>query len=567
MNRSNATTDLDPRPPALFDSTWTPVLGVFEESDKVRTFRVARPREFEFQAGQYLTVDVEAGQRKLESRYSISSAPESKSHLDITVKRRDEASKALHETVGAGSLLSIQAPSGHFVYPAGDGRPLVLIGGGSGCAPLMSMLQHAVVRDPSRQLTYLASIRTAKDVCFRRELNVLARHPRVRIGLTLTREGRHPGYLSGRIDGKLLARTSPSLPDSLFCIAGPPAMVAEMEHLLAGFGVPAGQIRSETFEAWADDHDEGQVAVVSRSRFASRRPDITDSDEEAAARARRVPLREEEIEWRIDDLREARTDRMYRPRLVEAKPSPSLPEPDPEPEASGATDLDTTLSRRVLRFPKVIREVLRFRRGERLLHWSLAIPFLTCFATGLSMKFLYTLHPDGISRDVLAFLHRVGGGSLAVFPTLAVLSNWSDLGHHLYNVKVGWIWTVDDIKWLFLMGPAAVSDRFMLPEQRKFNAAERLNFMMVMVTYPVFITTGVLLWMPGIHFVPWIVHVGVAVAVAPLVCGHVYMALINPGTRVGLSGMISGIVDREWAKHHYTSWYRDHYEEDGSPKQ
>jgi len=44
------------------------------------------------------------------------------------------------------------------------------------------------------------------------------------------------------------------------------------------------------------------------------------------------------------------------------------------------------------------------------------------------------------------------------------------------------------------------------------------------------------------------------------------MALVNPGTRVGLSGMITGHVDREWAKHHYTSWYRDHFEEDGTPK-
>ena len=73
--------------------------------------------------------------------------------------------------------------------------------------------------------------------------------------------------------------------------------------------------------------------------------------------------------------------------------------------------------------------------------------------------------------------------------------------------------------------------------------------------------------MPGIHFLPWVMHFGVALAVTPLIFGHVYMAVINPDTRVGLSGMISGVVDREWAKHHYTRWYRDHYEEDGSPKQ
>jgi hypothetical protein len=47
--------------------------------------------------------------------------------------------------------------------------------------------------------------------------------------------------------------------------------------------------------------------------------------------------------------------------------------------------------------------------------------------------------------------------------------------------------------------------------------------------------------------------------------GHIFMATLNPGTRVGLQGMISGFVDRQWAKHHYRRWYREHYEK-GSPE-
>ncbi len=38
------------------------------------------------------------------------------------------------------------------------------------------------------------------------------------------------------------------------------------------------------------------------------------------------------------------------------------------------------------------------------------------------------------------------------------------------------------------------------------------------------------------------------------------MATINPDTRKGLPGMISGHVDRQWAKHHYTRWYRENFE-------
>jgi len=115
--------------------------------------------------------------------YSISSAPESADHLEISVKRQGTVSSALHATVGVGSLLPVEPPAGRFVYPAGDPRHLVLIAGGIGCTPLMSMLRHAVVRDPERPVTYLLSARTEKDVPFRAEISQLRQsHPQIRVG-------------------------------------------------------------------------------------------------------------------------------------------------------------------------------------------------------------------------------------------------------------------------------------------------------------------------------------------------------------------------------------------------
>ena len=60
----------------------------------------------------------------------------------------------------------------------------------------------------------------------------------------------------------------------------------------------------------------------------------------------------------------------------------------------------------------------------------------------------------------------------------------------------------------------------------------------------------------------WIVHLTMAAIVTPLIGGHMYMAMINRGSRVGLPGMITGFVDRQWATHHYRRWYREHYELD-----
>ena len=72
-----------------------------------------------------------------------------------------------------------------------------------------------------------------------------------------------------------------------------------------------------------------------------------------------------------------------------------------------------------------------------------------------------------------------------------------------------------------------------------------------------FATTGVVLLIPGVHFLTFVAHVGMAVMVTPLMLGHIYMAAVNRDTRVGLSGMLSGQVDRDWARHHYPRWYRE----------
>ena len=50
-----------------------------------------------------------------------------------------------------------------------------------------------------------------------------------------------------------------------------------------------------------------------------------------------------------------------------------------------------------------------------------------------------------------------------------------------------------------------------------------------------------------------------ATVTTPLILKHVFMATVNPDTRVGLSGMISGFVNRHWARHHYRWWYDENF--------
>jgi formate dehydrogenase subunit gamma len=205
---------------------------------------------------------------------------------------------------------------------------------------------------------------------------------------------------------------------------------------------------------------------------------------------------------------------------------------------------------------------LRFLKSERLLHWAIAVPFMLCWVTALVLVFFYNPNPLRPYREVFSIIHRLSGVGLIVLPILAIFRKRSEYKMHLYNIKGAWRWSSNDLKWLALMGLAAVYKRIRLPEQGKFNAAEKVNFMLVMVSCGVFILTGVLIWLQDMAWIAWLVHVSFALLVTPTMLGHMYMATINPETRKGLTGMISGYVDRHWAKHHYALWYRERFEKE-----
>jgi formate dehydrogenase subunit gamma len=211
---------------------------------------------------------------------------------------------------------------------------------------------------------------------------------------------------------------------------------------------------------------------------------------------------------------------------------------------------------------KLSSKILRFRKSERLVHWARAIPFLICFSTALVLVIYYNPDPLRPYRAMFSWIHRISGICLMILPLLVMFKKRGDFRVYFYNIKQAWVWTIEDFKWLCLMGLAAVNKKIKLPEQGKFNAAEKINFMTLMATYPLYILTGIVIWLTDAAFLSWVVHFGMALIATPLIAGHLFMATINPDTRKGLPGMYSGHVDREWAKHHYRSWYREHFEKD-----
>jgi formate dehydrogenase subunit gamma len=205
-------------------------------------------------------------------------------------------------------------------------------------------------------------------------------------------------------------------------------------------------------------------------------------------------------------------------------------------------------------------QILRFLKSERRLHWAIAIPFMVCYTTAAILILVYNPNPTRPFREIVSWVHRLSGVCLIVLPPWTILWHRHDFMLHLHNIREAWTWTLQDLKWLILFGPATLSSKISQPDQGKFNAGEKINFMTLTLTYPVYIVTGLMIWFAGVAYLSWMIHVSMAMLVAtPLMWGHIFLATVNPDTRVGLSGMISGFVDRHWAQHHYRHWFDEKF--------
>lgn len=256
-----------------------PILSVIAESPDIKTFRLARPEGFDFTPGQFLTVRLRADGKDVVRCYSISSAPAARGYLEISVRRQGRVSNALHALARPGSVLSVRAPAGAFTYPGGDDRPLVLFGGGIGITPLMSMLRHALLSEPTRPVTLLYSAKEMGEFAFRDELLTLTRrHDLLQVCFAVTRGEAPPDAYKGRIDARLVASSVPDIREAVSMICGPQRMIDDVTAMLVGLGVPADQVRSERFEA----------AVAASAGVAKPTEAVASSDEAFQIRERRT---------------------------------------------------------------------------------------------------------------------------------------------------------------------------------------------------------------------------------------------------------------------------------------
>jgi ferredoxin-NADP reductase len=186
--------------------------------------------------------------------YSIASAPEEAAQdgqLEFLIKL-DSASRwgIRFDPLARGQQLVMRGPRGSFVFPEvvndnGGERRLLFIAGGTGIAPLRSMIRHAQMSGRGGRISLLYSARTPHDFAYLGELRGMARRGEITLSLTATREctERWRGD-RGRIAAAQLARLVDD-PATLCFVCGPAAMVADVPPMLEALGIDKGRIRLE----------------------------------------------------------------------------------------------------------------------------------------------------------------------------------------------------------------------------------------------------------------------------------------------------------------------------------
>jgi len=223
-------------------------------AENTMAFHFEKPHGFEFKPGQYLDITlIHPAQTDPEGNirsFSIASAPD-EDHLTVVTRMRDTAFKRVLQATPLDGEVELEGPFGDFTLHHNAKRPAILLAGGIGIAPFLSMIRHAT-RERLPLLLYLFySNRRPEDTAFLRILQELEdQNNNLHFIPTMTamdESQQEWGRETGFIDGKMLNRYLKQFRGPIYYVAGPPSMVGAMRQVLATVAVDQDDIISEDF--------------------------------------------------------------------------------------------------------------------------------------------------------------------------------------------------------------------------------------------------------------------------------------------------------------------------------
>jgi ferredoxin-NADP reductase len=221
-----------------------------DETATARTLVLDVPGWPGHQAGQHVDVKLTADDGYSAQRsYSIASAPDG-TRMELTVQRiaDGEVSPYLTEALEPGDPLELRGPiGGWFVWPPGSAAPLLLVAGGSGIVPLMSMIRSHAVSKSKVPVRLIYSVRSPADALYAPELSERSRESPLEVTFLYTRVA-PAGVTAGRINAEIITAAAwPPAANPAIFICGPTGFVETAAGLLVAAGHDPAAIKTERF--------------------------------------------------------------------------------------------------------------------------------------------------------------------------------------------------------------------------------------------------------------------------------------------------------------------------------
>lgn len=231
------------------------VAKITQETEDVKTIRLVACHggriPFNYLPGQFLTFTLPVGEKPIRRSYTISSAPTQAYYCEVTVKREDKGagSRYICDELKVGDTLEVKAPSGRFTFTGDESDNVVLIAGGVGITPMMSVTRALTDMCWPGEIHFIVACRDPEHFIFESEIKRLEeRYDNLHVHVAMSRIDQEiNGYRKGRLTKQLLAEWVPDIASQRVHICGAPAMMDATKAMLSELGVAADNIHTENF--------------------------------------------------------------------------------------------------------------------------------------------------------------------------------------------------------------------------------------------------------------------------------------------------------------------------------
>ena len=221
---------------------------IIQRTHDTKSFVFPRPPGFDYQAGQWMYVNIKIDNTIKMHHFTIASSP-TEDYLMFTKKiTAHPYSQALDKMQG-GEWFRLWGPYGDFTF-SGESPKLGFLSGGIGITPLRSMLRYIVDKKLPTDVRMLYANKTEADIVFRDELEEMQKaDPNIKVMNVISREESWTG-LKGHIDEAMIREQIPDYADRVFYICGPPKMNQALLLALKKLQLPDRQVKVEHFTGY-----------------------------------------------------------------------------------------------------------------------------------------------------------------------------------------------------------------------------------------------------------------------------------------------------------------------------